>query len=695
MFFKNKIFKFYPQFEAMDCGVACTQMILKYYESNVSTHKLRALTGTTKFGVSIFGLENCFKALNFNTKSLKANSSIWHNENIVYPLIANVHTPDGISHFVVIYKRKNNTLYIADPSKRKYTITINEFDLIWTKFILLVEPNPDYEPRIDKENGLFYYLPMVFESKKLILKIAFLSFIVTIITIVGTFYFQIMLDKIIPSKNINFINIFSIGLIFTYFVSNSLDLIKNNLLIILGIELNRKIVSKYFSHVLSLPMSFFSNRATGDIFSRFLDGSRIIDALASSTLSIILDLTMAIIISITLFFKNKTLFCISLLLIPLYFLIVYIYSKKFEFYSQKTMKTSNELNSEIIESLNGIETIKSYQKEKFIFNKISKNLDEFLEATTKNNKLESTQSIIKNFVDLFISALVLWTGSIMIVNNNLTIGELIAFNSLLSFFTNPIQNIVNLQGKLQNAEIASLRIGEIFNIYSENIHDKSLKIIENISKITIQNFNFSYSSDKLILKNINCTIEKNNIYSIVGKSGSGKSSLAQALVNFYPTEKQIFVDEKPIEFISKSSLREIITYVPQDVFIFNGSLKENILFGLSRTVNKNEIIKVCKIAEIYDFIESLPYKFNTIIEENGANLSGGQKKRIALARALLRDSSYYIFDEITSGLDSQMEKKIITNINSLPNKTLIYITHSDFIEKSSDYVFTLSNGELR
>lgn len=683
------------QSDKKDCGVTCIQMILNHYDSSVPIHKLRDMTSTDKDGVSALGISNCFQSLNFESTVIKADSSVWSYDELVFPLIANTVTDEGELHYVVIYGKKGDFLLIADPDKGKYKKSINNFYEIWTGVLILAEAGQNYKPRHEKIGGILSFFPILLKSKWLVIKAVLLSFVVTFLSILGSYYFQGVIDFVIPQYRLDLINVLSIALILGYIIRTLIDLLKNLIIVNFGLKINLEIMSNYFQHIMKLPMKFFSSRQTGDIISRFLDGSRIIDALISAPISIIIDTTMFVIVGIVLFLQNITLFFFVVFSLPIYIITILVFTKKFEIANEQQMQKSSILNSSIIESLRGIETIKSYRGEEKVILNINELFNNMLNKVRRVSELDNYQLAIKVLTELITSAFVIWLGFFYVLNNGMSLGELITFNSLLTFFTTPIQNIVNLQVKLQTAETASKRLNEVLLIETERKHEGQIKLEKIEQKIEIENLNFSYNLKQNTLKNINLSINVGEKVAIVGMSGSGKSTLAKLLVKFYECHSgAIFCDKYNIKDISTDSLRKIITYVPQEPYLFSGTIYENITFGKDRSVSIDELQLACKIAHIDEFIENSIHGFDTKIEESGHNLSGGQIQRLSLARAIVSDSQVLIFDEISAGIDSVQETKIINSLFNMENKTMVFITHSLNVSKRCDRIFVMESGKI-
>ena len=685
--------KLIKQQDRIDCGATCIQMILKHYDSNISLHILREYSSTDREGASALGLKRCLEQLNFDCTILQANDNLWEHPDIHFPLIANVIIDNSSYHYVVIYNRIKDKLLVADPAKGKYQCSIEEFSTIWTGKVILAEPNEKYQPHTERIGGIWSFLPLILKQKLNIFKVVVASAIVTVLSILGSYYFQSLIDTTIPSYNFNLLNILSTALVSSYFLRSILNYFKDNVLVVLGQKMNREIIGKYFAHILRLPMNFFTTRTSGDVMSRLLDGSRIIDALASASLVIILDVTMFLAVGVALFLQNRFLFFISILSLPIYLAIIIFFAKKLEDSNEKVMQAAAEMNSHVIESLNGIETIKSFQSEEFVYSKTSRRLLNFINKSQKVAQLDVAQYTIKNLTDLLVSALVIWIGASLVLKNQLTLGELITFNSLLTYFTTPLQSIVNLQFKLQEADVAGKRLNEVLSIPQEESSDNSTILKELTHDIQVSNLNYSYNLKHFVLKDVSLQFKKNTKVAVVGLSGSGKSTLAKLLVKFYKTNTDsIKIDGLSITDISHESIRKVITYVPQETFLFNGTIQDNLTLG--RVIDQNTIEEACSTAQILEFIQNQSLGFNTLIEEGGANLSGGQKKRLALARALLTDAQVFIFDEITGGMDAILEKKIVDNLLSLKNRTMIFITHSLPLSKRCDNIIVLDKGRV-
>ena len=690
--------KLVRQHDEKDCGVACLSMVLNRYHSTIPLSRLREMAGTDNDGTSAFGIKSCADELGLQCTAVKADSTIWSDRDLTFPLIAHVIVNGGLLHFVVVYGVKNHKLLIADPGQGKYQVTIDEFSNSWTGILLLFHPADDYTRIKEKEAGLTSFLPILLKQKGLIINVILASTILTIFGIVGSYYFQLVIDYFVPSGALNTLNLVSVALVVMYLFQAVFEYSRNYILTILGQKMGMSIMLDYIHHVFHLPMNFFATRKSGEIISRFLDANKIIDALASATLSLFLDVGMIIVLGITLGIQNMTLFLITLGSIPFYGAVVVSFIKGYNRSNENEMQSGAILNSSIIESLKGIETIKSYNGEDKVYGRIDREFVDSMKNSFKRINLDNIQHSLKLVLQLLSTATVLWIGSRLVIKGQMSIGQLITFNALASFFTTPLQNIINLQVKMQTASVANHRLNEIFFLDEEPLIVDKNQGWENTlapSDLNISEIDFSYGMKLPALESVSVQIHGNEKVAIVGMSGSGKSTLAKLMVNFYqPSAGTICLGAMNIQDINRTALRRYITYVPQESFFFSGTILDNLTFGLSDEVSMQDVIRVCTLVKLIDFINSLPLRFNTVLDEGAGNISGGQKQRMAIARALLTNSKILILDEATSGLDALLEHEIVNNLIKLSDQTLIFIAHRLSIAQTCDRVFVLDKGKL-
>ena len=619
---------FIPQIDARDCGVAALASIAKFYGSDYSLAHLRELAKTNKEGTTALGIVKAAKEMSFETRAIQADMSLFEMEDIPYPFIVHVNKEGKLQHYYVVYKNIKDHLIIGDPDPTvKVTkMTKERFASEWTGVAIFLAPAPSYKPHKDKKNGLMSFLPLIFRQRSLIFYIVLASLLVTLINIGGSYYLQGILDEYIPNQMKSTLGIISIGLIITYILQQIMSFSRDYLLTVLSQRLSIDVILSYIRHIFELPMSFFATRRTGEVISRFTDANSIIDALASTILSLFLDVSILIIVGSVLLVQNTNLFLLSLISVPIYIIIIFAFMKPFEKMNNDVMQSNSMVSSAIIEDINGIETIKSLTSEETRYQKIDSEFVDYLDKSFKLSKYSILQSSLKQGAQLILNIVILWFGAQVVMTGKISIGQLITFNTLLSYFTNPLENIINLQTKLQSAKVANNRLNEVYLVESEFKNTQTLTGSQFLAgDICFEDISYKYGFGRDTLNNINLTIKQGDKVSIVGISGSGKTTLAKMIVNFFePYKGRITINNNDLKMIDKKVLRQHINYLPQQAYIFSGLILENLTLGANQMISQEDIIKACEIAEIRQDIEQMPMGYQTELSD-GAGLSGGQK----------------------------------------------------------------------
>ena len=695
MKFRKKHYR--SQMDQKDCGVASLAMVFGYFGSYYSLARLRELAKTTINGTTALGLVKAAETLGFEPQAIQADMTLFDSPNLIFPFVVHVLKDKELFHYYVVTGKDKQNIHIADPDPevRLTKLSRERFEEEWTGTTIFVAPSPNYQPHKDKNQGLTSFLPILINQKGLITNIILATALVTLINIVGSYYLQSIIDTYVPNQTSSTLSIISICLVIVYALQQILSFAQDYLLIVLGQRLSIDVILSYIKHVFHLPMSFFATRRTGEIVSRFTDANSIIDALASTIISIFLDISTVLIISIILFLQNSSLFFISLLGLPIYAVLIFAFMKPFEKMNRNTMEANAILSSSVIEDINGIETIKSLASEKICYQKIDREFVDYLKRSFTYSRAESQQKALKKLAQLSLNVCVLWIGANFVMDGKMSLGQLITYNTLLYYFTNPLENIINLQSKLQTAQVANSRLNEVYLVKSEF---EEQKMVEDLSTIqgdmTFKGIHYKYEYGQDILSDINLTIKQGSKIALVGVSGSGKSTLAKMMVNFYdPSQGEIRLGDMNLNQIDKKSLRQHINYLPQQPYVFNGTILENLLLGAKEGTTREDILRAVELAEIREDIERMPLNYQTELTSDGTGISGGQRQRIALARALLTDASILILDEATSSLDILTEKRIVDNLMKL-DKTLIFIAHRLTIAERVEKVVVLDRGKI-
>ena len=550
---------FVPQIDARDCGVAALASIAKFYGSDFSLAHLRELAKTNKEGTTALGIVKAADEMGFETRPVQADKTLFDMSDVPYPFIVHVNKEGKLQHYYVVYQTKKDHLIIGDPdpSVKITKMSKERFFSEWTGVAIFLAPKPSYQPHKDKKNGLLSFLPLIFKQKSLIAYIVLSSLLVTIINIGGSYYLQGILDEYIPNQMKSTLGIISVGLVITYILQQVMGFSRDYLLTVLSQRLSIDVILSYIRHIFELPMSFFATRRTGEIISRFTDANSIIDALASTILSLFLDVSILILVGGVLLAQNPNLFLLSLISIPIYMFIIFSFMKPFEKMNHDVMQSNSMVSSAIIEDINGIETIKSLTSEENRYQNIDSEFVDYLEKSFKLSKYSILQTSLKQGTKLVLNILILWFGAQLVMSSKISIGQLITFNTLLSYFTTPMENIINLQTKLQSAKVANNRLNEVYLVESEfKVQENPVHSYFLMGDIEFDDLSYKYGFGRDTLTDINLTIKQGDKVSLVGVSGSGKTTLAKMIVNFFePYKGHISINHQDIKNIDKKVLR--------------------------------------------------------------------------------------------------------------------------------------------
>lgn len=695
------------QHDITDCGAACLATICKQNGYKIGITKIREAAGTDKQGTNVAGIIKAAEQLGFNAKGVKGNKEAFFSE-FPLPCIAHVIVDGNLLHYVVVHKITKKQVIIADPGVGIVKLSPEEFfgevhnenkppEYMWSGVLILLVKNEEFQ-KGGETKGLFSrFFYLLLPQKKLLLHIFLASLVYTILGILGAFYFQELIDSVLPDGLRKTLMTLSVGVILLNVFKVILNAFRSHLLLYLSQKLDIALLLGYYRHVLELPMNFFGTRKVGEIISRFNDAGKVRDTISGATLTIMIDTIMAVAGALILYIQNPKLFVIALIIVILYFVIVAVFNKWYEKLNRKQMEDNAELTSYMVESLNGIQTVKAYNAERRANLETEHKFVKLLKSIFNLCWVENLQTSLKVFIELVGEIIILWVGGISVINGEMTMGSLITFNALLAYFLDPVKNLINLQPQMQTAVVAADRLGEILDLEAEKTEKEYRKLQPDsiAGDIEIKNLKFRYGTRRLVLDDINLTIKKGQKVAFVGESGSGKTTLSKLLLHMYSAEEgEILINGNNIEDIQIEKLRERIAYIPQETFLFSGTIFENLALGLDDAV-MDDVIEASKMAQAHEFINELPLRYETLLEENGANLSGGQRQRLAITRAMLKKPDILILDEATSNLDAITERALDRTISEFSkDMTTIFIAHRLSTIKNCDKIFVMDKGKI-
>ena len=703
-------YTFVKQHDYTDCAAACMAMVCLHYKKETTITRLRDMMGTDIKGTNLIGLSKCAETLGFTTQAVKVDKEGFLSKYTL-PCIANIVTKEGLAHFVVIFKKNDKYIVIGDPAKDLERVEIEEFYKNFTGNLLLLAPNNEFEKSKIKGDKIFdRYIRLLLPQKKLFIFAFLASVLVTFLGIISSLFNNVIYDEILPYQQKELLRTVLIAFIVVNLTSTIISFIRQWILMHLSIKIDIPLMLGYFEHIYKLPMKFFASRKTGDITTRFSDAFTIKNIFTSIALSLVMDITMALASGAILFQMNTKLFVVIVFMMIVSVILVFIFKQPYKKINEQQMQQASILNSEIIEGLRAVETIKGNANEDIELENIEREYIKSLRIGYKESMLSNVQGTISSVISGIGNLILLYVGISSVINNDLTLGSYMAFMTLSGYFMNPISNLIGLQLQIQEANISMKRLSEIMdyereqqangddagtNVGSLEIENRYEEINQVDGDIEIKNITFRYGNRKPALNNVSFTIPKGKKVALVGASGSGKSTIAKLLLKYYePENGEITIDGVDIQDYTNTSLRRAISYVPQNIELFSKSIYDNIRAS-KMTATLDEVKEAAKKADAHDFIKRLPMQYHTYLEEAGNGLSGGEKQRIVLARAFLKDNQFYIMDESTSNLDFATENIIFDMIyNKFRKKTMLIVAHRLATIKDCDKIIVLDKGEI-
>ncbi|WP_285056754.1 peptidase domain-containing ABC transporter [Pedobacter ginsengisoli] len=683
------------QHDITDCGAACIASIASYYKLNLPVARIRQLAGTDKKGTNVLGMVEAAQKLGFEAKGVKGTfESLF---KIPKPAVAHLIVENLLLHYVVIYKVTGKYVEVMDPiDGQLHRKSHEQFKKEWTGALVLLLPAEEFQTGNEKLSVHGRFWNLIRPHKSILIQALFGAIVYTILGLSTSVFVQKLVDFVLVDGNSNLLNLMSIAMIIILLLQLFIGTAKTIFTLKTGQMIDARLILGYYKHLLKLPQQFFDTMRVGEIISRINDAVKIRAFLNDVSINFLVNIFIVFFSFVMMFTYYWKLALIILTVIPLYLLIYFITNKLNKREQRKLMEDSAELESQLVESLNSVGTIKRFGLEGYANEKTETRFIKLLQTGFKSNMNSLFAGTSSELISRLLTIILLWIGAGYVLDSKITPGELLSFYTLIGYFTGPVSSLIGMNKTVQDAVIAADRLFEIMDLEREKDENQIELTPDKIGDVRFENVYFRYGTRVNVFENLNLTIPKGKFTAIVGESGSGKSTLMSILQNIYPIQQgNVSIGKYDLKYISNTSLRQSVSVVPQQIDLFAGNVIDNIALG-DYDPDMQRIIDISTQLGIMDFIETLPQGFQTYLGENGTTLSGGQRQRIAIARAVYRNPEILILDEATSSLDSMSELYVQKMIDLLKadHKTVIVIAHRLSTLNNADQIIVLDKGKV-
>jgi ATP-binding cassette subfamily B protein len=652
------------------------------------------MANVTTEGATLDSLARVGESLGFTTRGVRATfQSLLGFE---MPFIAHW---EGY-HYVVVYGVSKRHVWVADPGPGFRKMTVAEFERGWTGTCLLFTPGSELVQVPATRSPWVRFVSYLKPQKKILGHLFIATLAIQALGVAPPIIVQNILDRVVVHQNVNLLTVLIVGLIIVHVFTQVTTLIRSFLANFMVRNMDFGMMSQFFQHTLSLPLSFFAKRRTGDIIARFQENQTIRAFLTESTISSVLNVLMLFVYFTVLFIYNvKMTLLLVVFVIPIV-LLTLIVTPRFKQYARQSFEVSTDAESVLMETIGGAETIKGMGIERPMRLKWERKYALALDVQYRAQRFSVLVGLVSQILNATTSIVILWVGANLVLSQELTIGQLMAFNMLMGSVMAPLMGLIGLWDELHEAGVAMERLGDVLDLEPEQRpQDASSRIIlpDVRGNLRFENVFFRYGGNETpyVLENISLEIGAGELVAFVGQSGSGKTTLAKMLVGFYPpTDGKIYVDGYDLQLVDKEYYRAQIGYVMQSNLLFSGSIAENIASG-DDNPDRRRIVEVSKMADAHGFVSSMPLGYEQVVGERGMGLSGGQVQRVCIARALYHDPRILVFDEATSALDTQSESNILKNMRDiLEGRTAVVIAHRLSTIMRADKILVLYDGSV-
>ncbi len=687
-------FPFLKQHDQSDCGAACLGMICKYYNMPIGLNRLRDMSNVSRYGTSMAALAEAAETLGFITRGVRTG----YEALIKTELPAILHWEGN--HFVVLYQINKKEVKIADPGVGIRKLSRAEFEKGWTNRALLLEYTDQVAENEPSQSSFKRFFPLIRPYTGILIEVLLASLVLSLFGLASPIFMQTIVDQVLVHHDKDLLNLMLVGMVVVALFQMGTSTLRVYLIGYMSARLSIAMLSRFYRHLLALSMQFFALRRTGDLTTRFKENATIRRLLTGTTVSAVLDFIMLFVYLGLMFYYNTELTLVMLIFVPLPVGLTLIYTPILKAFSQRAFLARAEQSSVLIDSLHGIDVVKASAVERATRWHWEGKFTKEIQIGFQRLKMQMLFGGIGSVINLLSSTVILWYGASLVIEGNLSVGQLMAFNALIGNVMGPIMGLIGIWPQVQEARIALDRLNDVYDTQMEDARQQGqglvLKPLE--GRVVFERVFFRYgigSDEPYVLNNIDLTLEPGQKVAIVGRSGAGKTTLVKLVPRLFdPSEGRVTLDGMDVQDLDPHWLRRQVGMVMQEPFLFSGTIAENIAIGQT-DADMDRILEVAKLSCVHDFVSDMPLGYETKVGERGVGLSGGQRQRIAIARALYCDPKILIFDEATNALDTDSEQAIQANLDLfLDDRTALIIAHRLSTVRDADAIVVLDKGHI-
>lgn len=683
------------QRDETDCGAACLVSVAGFYRLKLPVARVRQYASTDTRGTNVLGLVEAAERLGFQAKGVKGPFE--GLARIPLPAIVHVVLPGGLAHYYVLLQVGRSHVRVMDPADGMFhRLSFDDFRARWTGVAVLLLPGESFRPGNFRGSHFQRFWKLLAPHRSVCLQALVGAMAYTVLGLSTSIYVQKIVDNVLVEGNKGLLTTLSLGMLAVLVLQAVVGNIKSMFALKTGQQIDARLILGYYKHVLSLPQRFFDTMRVGEIISRINDAVKIRTFINEVAITMVVNVFVVAFSFSLMFLYYWRLALLMLVILPVYALVYKasdLLNKKLQ---RRLMENSADLNSHVVESLNAVSTIKAFGLEGFSNERTETRFVALLRTVFRASSGNIYIGTAASFCTGAVTVVLLWTGSLFVLDHSLSPGELLSFYALLGYFTGPALSLIGANTSIQNALIAADRLFEILDVEQEQHADTYDLTPDMIGDIQFRDVCFRYGTRADVFRDFNLAVRRGKITGVVGESGSGKSTLAALLQNLYPLQSgHVLIGDMDVRYASPASLRKRVAAVPQQIDLFAGTILENIAVG-EYEPDLREVLRITRLLGMTDFIEKLPLGFQTLLGEHGVNLSGGQRQRLAIARALYRDPDILVLDEATSALDPISDQLVQDAVRFLRSqgKTIVVIAHRLSTVMHADTIVVLREGRL-